>query len=168
MPTVAMWKKKISPGSVYNDLATQMDWFPTFVNIIGAKLPNDRIIDGVDITNVLLGKGKREKNTHLYYNGPDPRCFRSGDFKIKKPFQGTEHIRWRQGVAAHDTLLFNLKADPGEKNSLASKEREKLANLAAQMKEAVKSMGELPEPIFIKSSADNSHYIYLENKNKNQ
>jgi arylsulfatase len=32
-----------------------MDWFPTFARIIGASVPTDRPIDGVDQTDVLLG-----------------------------------------------------------------------------------------------------------------
>jgi arylsulfatase len=40
-----------------------MDFLPTFSRIVGAKIPTDRPIDGVDQTDVLLGKsevGNRE------------------------------------------------------------------------------------------------------------
>jgi hypothetical protein len=33
-----------------------MDFFPTFANIVGAKIPEDRPIDGIDQTDVLLGE----------------------------------------------------------------------------------------------------------------
>ena len=49
-----------------------MDFFPTFAQIIGASVPSDRPIDGVDQTDVLLGKsttGKRE--SLLSFVGPD-------------------------------------------------------------------------------------------------
>ena len=42
VPTVAMWKGKIEAGQVYEDLATQMDWFPTISAIVEAELPQDR------------------------------------------------------------------------------------------------------------------------------
>jgi arylsulfatase len=35
-----------------------MDFFPTFANLIGAKLPSDRPIDGVDQSDVLFGRSK--------------------------------------------------------------------------------------------------------------
>jgi arylsulfatase A-like enzyme len=35
-----------------------MDFFPTFAHIIGSKVPTDRQIDGVDQTDVLLGKSE--------------------------------------------------------------------------------------------------------------
>lgn len=40
-----------------------MDFYPTFAHLVGAKMPADRPIDGVDQTDVLLGKsatGNRE------------------------------------------------------------------------------------------------------------
>ena len=33
-----------------------MDFFPTFAHLAGGKLPDDRPIDGVDQTDLLLGK----------------------------------------------------------------------------------------------------------------
>jgi arylsulfatase A len=166
VPTVAMWKNKISPGSVYDNLATQMDWFPTFLNIAGAKIPSDRPIDGQDITAVLLGNGKREGDTFLYYNGDDPRSYREGDWKIKKPYPGNEWSRWRSAVAAHDTLLFNLKTDPGEKNNLKHLHGQKLNELFINMNRAVLQMKDLPPSLLLRTGADNSHYQYLEKKIK--
>jgi arylsulfatase len=49
-----------------------MDFYPTFASIAGAKMPTDRPIDGVDQTDVLLGKstaGNRE--TLLSFIGGD-------------------------------------------------------------------------------------------------
>jgi arylsulfatase len=42
-----------------------MDFFPTFASIIGAKEPNDRPIDGVDQTDVLLGNSETGKRDSL-------------------------------------------------------------------------------------------------------
>lgn len=164
VPTIAMWKAKIKAGLVYNNIATQMDWYPTFIT--GAELPNDRPIDGVDITNVLLNQGTRKINRHLYYNGKDARCYRNGDYKIKKPYEGNEKQSWRTAVAAHDSLLFNLKIDPGEKYNLASEEAEKMRIMFKQMEVAIENMDQLPPSLSIKSNSDHSHYDILEEKHK--
>jgi arylsulfatase len=40
-----------------------MDFYPTFAHLVGGKMPDDRPIDGVDQTGILLGKsetGSRE------------------------------------------------------------------------------------------------------------
>jgi len=57
------WPGKVKPGTTSYAMFSIMDFFPTFAGIIGAKVPTDRPIDGVDQIDVLLGKsetGKRE------------------------------------------------------------------------------------------------------------
>jgi arylsulfatase len=60
---VMRWPGHIKPGSSSYAMFSTMDFFPTFAHIIGAEVPTDRPIDGVDQTDVLLGKsdvGHRE------------------------------------------------------------------------------------------------------------
>ena len=166
VPTVAMWKGTVPPGQEYKNLATQMDWFPTFAHITGVKLPDDRAIDGQNIYNVITGQGEREKQEFLYYMGADLRCYRSGDWKIKMPFSGFEGAPWMSAVPAHDTLLFNLKSDPGERLNLFSEEEERVKTLTDEMKAAVDSLGKLPPSQIVRTPPDNSHYFYLREKNK--
>jgi hypothetical protein len=52
----------------------------------------------------------------MYFDGANLQCFRKGDYKIKLPYVGSTYAKWIQAVPAHDTLLINLKTDPGEKN----------------------------------------------------
>ncbi len=57
------WPGKVKAGTTSNAMFSIMDFMPTFAQISGAKMPTDRPIDGVDQTDVLLGKsetGKRE------------------------------------------------------------------------------------------------------------
>jgi hypothetical protein len=51
---------------------SEMDFLPTFAAILGAKLPTDRPIDGVDQTAVLLGKSEAgAREAMLTFMGPD-------------------------------------------------------------------------------------------------
>ncbi len=168
VPTVAMWKGKIEAGQVYEDPASQMDWFPTISKIVGADLPGDREIDGVDISNVLFENGKRDGDKFLYYMLDDLRAYQEGDWKIKLPFKGFEGAPWAQGVPAHDTLLFNLKDDPGETTNLLSDNPEKAAQMMRAMNLALSQLGPLPPNLVIRTPQDNSHYEYLQQKRKNQ
>ena len=161
-----MWKSKIAPGQVYEDLATQMDWFPTFCKIVGAEIPQDREIDGKDLSAVLFENGEREGDTFLYYMLSDQRGYREGDWKIKLPYEGYEGSRGMKAVAPHDTLLFDLKNDPGEKTNLAGGNPEKLAQMMRAMDIAVKQLGPLPASKVIRSPQDNSHFLYLEKKHQ--
>ena len=164
VPTVAMWKGKIEAGQVYEDLATQMDWFPTFAKIVGAEVPQDREIDGKDLSAVLFENGNREGDTYLYYMLASQEGYREGDWKIKRPFAGFAGTRGMKKVEAHDTLLFNLRNDPGETTNLAGENPEKTAQMMRAMELAVKQLGPLPESKVVRTPQDNSHYEYLEKK----
>ena len=168
VPTVAMWKGKIQPGQVYEDLATQMDWFPTFCNLVGAEIPKDREIDGKDLSAVLFENGSREEDTFLYYMLSSQEAYREGDWKIKRPYQGFAGTRTMKQVDAHDTLLFNLKTDPGETTNLMKENPEKTAQMMRAMDLAVKQLGPLPESKVIRTPSDNSHLEYLDKKRKSK
>jgi arylsulfatase A len=150
VPTVAMWKGKIAPGQVYE----------------GAEIPTDRIIDGRDLSSVLFENGIREESGFLYYFLEDQRGYQLGDWKVKRPYVGFEGSRGMKAVAAHDTLLFNLKNDPSETTNLAKENPEKLAQMMRAMDLAVKQLGPLPESKMVRSGSDNSHFEYLDQKRK--
>jgi len=166
VPTVAMWKNKIPSGTVYNDLVSQMDWFPTIANITGIEIPQDRTIDGRDISDVLYQKGKRQDSTYLYFDGKELQCYRKGQWKIKKPFAGFQGADWKKAVAAHDTLLINLKDDPGENNNLYQKKSDLAKDLFLEMENKLNDLGELPPGLVIKTGVDQSHYDYLHSKHQ--
>ena len=69
---IVRWTGHIAPGTTSYAMFSIMDFFPTFANIVGGKMPADRPIDGVDQTDALLGKsaaGNRE--ILLSFIGPD-------------------------------------------------------------------------------------------------
>lgn len=164
VPTVAMWKGKIKKGSISNQLASQMDWFPTIAKITDITLPKDRTIDGEDISGVLFGEGVRKNNTYMYFDSNELQCYRSGDWKVKLPFQGYSGSYYKQRVAAHDTLLFNLKNDPGEHINLYPKQSNLAKNLLKEMHMTYKNMGELPASLPVISGVDESHFDHLKSK----
>ncbi|UOB16106.1 sulfatase family protein [Abyssalbus ytuae] len=169
VPTVAMWKGKIPEGMVYDDMVSQMDWFPTFAKLAGVNLPENHVLDGKDISEILLEGGTRSENSYLFFNGTNElQAYREGDWKIKKPYSGNKGTHWMKAVEAHDTLLINLKEDPGEKNNLYSAHPQKALDLFNEMENRYNNLGQLPPPLIIKTEADRSHLKYLKNKrNKN-
>ncbi len=166
VPTVAMWKGKIPPGTVYDGMATQMDWFPTFAKLTASKLPADRVIDGENISQVLFNTGKRKGDAFLYFDGSELQCFQQGYWKIKKPYKGYRGSAGKKAVAAHDTLLFNLKVDIGEKQDLHALNPEKTREIWEAMEKAYAEMGPLPSSLNVGLKQDNSHYEHLEAKHE--
>lgn len=166
VPTVAMWKGKIPEGIVSGRLATQLDWFPTIARITAAPLPRDRPIDGLDISAVLFGAGKRRKDSFLYFNRDRLEGYRKGNWKIKMPYEGNIASPWRQAVAAHDTLLFDLKEDPQEEVNLFGENRQEVNMLLHQMKEELKALGDFPPSLIVRTAADQSHFEKLLEKER--
>jgi arylsulfatase A-like enzyme len=66
------WPGKIKPGTSSYAMFSIMDFFPTFAKIVGGKIPTDRAIDGVDQTDLLLGKSETgNRESLLSFVGPD-------------------------------------------------------------------------------------------------
>jgi arylsulfatase len=59
------WPGHVQAGTTSYAMFSIMDFFPTLANVIGAKLPDDRPIDGVDQTDVLLGKSETGNRSGL-------------------------------------------------------------------------------------------------------
>lgn len=167
VPTVAMWKGSIKEGTVSNDLATQMDWFPTIANLTNTELPNTTL-DGRDISMVLNGTGKRDGDSFLFFDGATLEGYRKGKYKYKKPYKGFKGANWKQKVPPHNHLLINMNVDPGERINLYDSLPEVAAQMIDDMNTEYKSLGDLPESLVVKSSQDNSHYTYLKEKLKNE
>jgi len=161
VPTLAMWPSKIPGGQAYDDMAVMMDWFPTIAGLAGATIPDDRPYDGVDISEILYGTGKRNGPGFLYFDLAELQCYREKEWKVKLPFEGFHGATWKQAVAPHPMLLINLKDDPGEQHNLAEKNQDKLNEMLRKMDSAKNAMGELPPSLVIKTDADNSHYQHL-------
>ena len=56
VPFIIRWPGRIPAGRVSNEIVHEVDTFTTLARIVGAQVPNDRPIDGVDQTDFLLGK----------------------------------------------------------------------------------------------------------------
>ena len=164
VPTVALWPGHIAEGLRPEGFATMMDWLPTFATLSGAAVPDDREIDGRDISGILSGEGSRENQELFYYMDGELRAYRSGDWKIKLPYKGKRgyFAFLNKGfMPSHNLLLFNLKQDPEEQNNLASHESERVASMLAEIESFQASLGDLPPAKKTGKNMDFSPYISL-------
>jgi arylsulfatase A-like enzyme len=66
------WPGYVKPGTTSYAMFSIMDFFPSFARIVGGKMPTDRPIDGIDQTEVLLGKSATgNRDTLLSFIGAD-------------------------------------------------------------------------------------------------
>ncbi|MBD3321069.1 MAG: sulfatase-like hydrolase/transferase [Chitinivibrionales bacterium] len=68
-PCVMWWPGTIQPATVSDELLTAIDLLPSFASIIGATLPADREIDGIDASGLILHpeSAKSPREWFLYY-----------------------------------------------------------------------------------------------------
>ncbi|MFB3069324.1 MAG: arylsulfatase, partial [Gemmatimonadales bacterium] len=59
VPFAIRWPSKIAAGTSSNEIVHEMDLFPTFANLAGGKIPQDRVIDGLDMTDFFLGRQEK-------------------------------------------------------------------------------------------------------------
>ena len=102
---------------------------PTFATLCGFQLPDDRRIDGIDQTDLLLGKRETGRD-HFYF---DRAGVRQGKWKYLKP----QAFFFNYSVEDDREMveeLYDLDADLGEQINLADKFPEKVAELRALMR----------------------------------
>lgn len=127
-PGIAWWPGRIRAGVVSQELACTMDLFTTSLRLAGTSAPADRIIDGVDMTPLLFGKGPSQREVFFYYRGARLYAVRQGAFKAHYV---TQSAYGPDQPEKHDPpLLFNLAHDPSERFDIATHQPGVLADLA--------------------------------------
>lgn len=116
-PGLFWWPGRIKPGAVTQEIASTMDVFATVLTLAGAPVPADRVIDGLDISPVLMGTGPSPRTTMFYYRGTQLYAARKGPFKAHFITRGSYG---NDKPAPHDPpLLYHLDHDPSEKFDVA-------------------------------------------------
>ena len=127
-PAIAWWPGQIGAGLVSGSPATTMDLYTTCIRLASGEVPSDRVVDGVDISSVLLGDGTATpREHHFFYRGSTLQAARMGPWKA--------HLITRPGyggtVQKHDPpALYNLEIDPSEKYEIGEEHPEVLAAIA--------------------------------------
>jgi arylsulfatase A-like enzyme len=112
VPFAIRWPNKIPAGSVSDEIVHEMDLYPTFANIAGGKVPDDRIIDGVDQTDFLQGKQvKSNREGVIVYMGNDIWGVKWQNWKIN--FKEQDNIV-SETHSYGMPRVYNLIKDPGE------------------------------------------------------
>ena len=111
MPCLMRWPGKIPAGRECPELCATIDFVPTLVPLIGAKLPN-RILDGKDILPLMLGKpgAKSPHEAYLYFAGTELHAIRSGDWKLHFPHPYLE-VHGEPGKDGKPANFANIKAE---------------------------------------------------------
>jgi arylsulfatase A len=127
-PCIMRWPGHIPAGTECKQIAGNIDVLPTLATLVGGTAPNDRTLDGQDISPLLLeADPKPVRDTQIYFSrASEPAAIRQGNWKLHVLAPAPKAAQ-----AGFEPELYDLDADPAES-----------ANLAAQHPERVKQMSE--------------------------
>ncbi len=122
------WPGHVPPDTTSYAMFSEMDFLPTLAAIVGGRMPADRPIDGVDQTDVLLGKsalGRRE--SLLTFIGPDLVAVRWKPWRvyyrdIHATGEGAQRLGGLESASGEMNgypKIFNIEMDPGEQLNVA-------------------------------------------------
>ena len=127
VPGIAWWPGRIAGGGVTLELGSTLDLFATCLALAGVPLPDDRPLDGYDLSPVLFGTGSGTRQEMFFYRGTELYAVRKGPFKA--------HFKTRGGYGQprpeeHDPpLLFRLDHDPSERFDIAKDHPDVIAEI---------------------------------------
>ena len=116
LPCIVRWPGKVPAGRESDAIFATIDFMPTFANLSGFKIPDDRVIDGIDQTDLLLGKSDAGRETFYF----DRAGIRKGKWKYlqaKAHFYGYA----REDGRPMEEELYDLENDLRETTNLAKK-----------------------------------------------
>jgi len=131
VPTVAWWPGRIPAGSVTHEIGATIDILPTFARLAGAEASKDRVIDGEDISELLLAKpGARSPHGVHFYE-----------------IDGVRRGRWKLVRLPKGKMeLYDLDVDPGERDNLAVRFPKRVAELKSLLDAHAKDLQERRRP----------------------
>jgi len=117
-PMIARWPKRVPPSAATNEIVSILDLFPTLAALAGAEVPDDREIDGVDQSALLLGQTETSaREGVLFFSGRTLIATKWRRFKLflvgDDPSPGDR--AWQR---LWTPLLYNVEQDPREETDI--------------------------------------------------
>jgi len=140
VPFVVSWKGQLPAGKVYDHPIIQLDILPTALAAAGVAAKADWKLDGVNLVPYLTGVKTGAPHDVLYWRLGQQMAIRQGNWKLVK--YATEFAGEDESSAISPPRLYDLSADIGEANDLASAQPEKARELTARWDEWNKTLSE--------------------------
>ena len=151
VPFIIKAPGKIAAGTKCNLVAAGIDMLPTIAKLAGAMVPQDRVIDGVDISAIFHGQQTKLDRSFFFYQHQSLRAVRHGDWKLHLPHSELDRTKegtlWQTHVPEADRAfidhltLYNLKDDIGETTNVAAEHPQVVRRLTKQLDFAKRDIG---------------------------
>ncbi|MBJ6135674.1 arylsulfatase [Ochrobactrum sp. Q0168] len=113
VPFIMRWPGHVKAGRVSDEIVHEVDTFTTFARIAGAKVPDDRAIDGVDQSDFMLGKTeKSSRESFPIYVADRLEGVKWRNWKLV--FYDEQRDWWTPPTKLGQPKAFDLITDPKE------------------------------------------------------
>jgi arylsulfatase A-like enzyme len=133
VPCIVRWPGNVEAGSMCQELALSMDFYPTLAGIAGAQVPTDRIIDGKDMRPLLFSEPGAESShdAFFYYKRNSIEAVRSDQWKL--------HLR-KDDTPVQE--LYDLEADIGETDNVYAEHPQVVSELMEKVEACRRDIGD--------------------------
>jgi len=130
VPCLVRWPGKVPAGRVCDEIFATIDFMPTIANLAGFDVPDDRTIDGIDQTALLIGKKDAAgRETFLFLDN----AIRQGKWKyLRAEHKVPGYARDQEREKVEE--LYDLDSDIGERKNIIAEHPEKVEELKKLMK----------------------------------
>lgn len=151
VPLIFSWPKSLPEGRVNDELASNMDIFPTILDLLGVELPGDGEMSGLDGTTLLPAMDASAGNAGTV-GGSDEAPLRE-DLLLE--FHGLRFLYSQRGLVTRDGWkyiftpgdrdeVYDLNRDPGELDNLIDQPqaKQRVEELRRRLEEAAARAGD--------------------------
>ncbi len=134
MPAMVRWPDRVPAGRTSDAIVSTLDVLPTFAALAEAshRVPTDRLIDGVDQTELLLGESiQGARDRFLYFEKEELQAVREGPWKLRLPDLKELRTWTESDHGTNEIELYHLERDLGESKNVANGNPEVVQRLLA-------------------------------------
>jgi arylsulfatase A-like enzyme len=150
VPYIFKWNNKIEAGSVSKEPIIHVDIYPTLLGLTSTKKPDNYVLDGEDLTPILLNTASQTKRDALIWEYTNYANYniKSEEFASKwvNVIQ-MDGYKMTEDVETDTYILYNLNNDPYETNEVSAKYLKEMAQLKLRLEQWKKETGyKYPKP----------------------
>lgn len=117
VPFLAYMPGTLPSGVVYDGLMDGIDIFPTILSMVGVDLPSDRVIDGMDMSQYLMGNTQSPRKSLVMNKDKHSFSIIEDNFKYMERTASDNSTYW---MLKQGPYLYNLNTDPDEAYDVSS------------------------------------------------
>jgi len=153
VPAIVRWPKVIAQGKLIDNVTTNLDWYPTILEMAGVKNPENVIIRGRSLLPVLKGEAVEKwtdeiftEYSMIHYATAFMRSYRTSNWKLIRDFNNPERDE-----------LYNISKDPEENINLIHDSRAEIKDVISTLSQKIMDhMTETNDPLLKKILSENN------------